>query len=181
MNQLVEMMRGGGKQKTLGLSFTPTKDLSKDECEKLLNWLLMEDILQEGSLQKCISGDAVFILLDFHWTPYSTISYLVQGEKAFVVGKKGSIVVMDFEAKLKEKKRKRTKTINTKKGNVAAADEDGDEDEYNFDGSDFTRLETKNSNEIVEEDLPAVKKRKSGRAQKNPVIVDLDSDDDFQQ
>jgi hypothetical protein len=47
--QLIEMMRGGGKQKTLGLHFTPIKDLNKEECEKLLNWLLMEDILQEGT------------------------------------------------------------------------------------------------------------------------------------
>jgi hypothetical protein len=48
MLQMIEMMRGGGKQKTLGLDYQPIKDLGKDECEKLLNWLLMEDILQEG-------------------------------------------------------------------------------------------------------------------------------------
>ena len=48
MLQLVEMMRGGGKQKTLGLHFQPIKDMNKEDCEKMLNWLLMEDILREG-------------------------------------------------------------------------------------------------------------------------------------
>lgn len=51
MLQLIEMMRGGGKTKTLGLAYQPIKDLSKDECEKLLNWMLMEEILQEGIAQ----------------------------------------------------------------------------------------------------------------------------------
>ncbi len=45
------MMRGGAKTKTLGLTYQPIKELSKDECEKLLNWMLMEEILEEGIVQ----------------------------------------------------------------------------------------------------------------------------------
>jgi len=110
MIQLTEMMRGGGKQKTLGLHFQAIKDLTKDECEKLLNWMLMEDILQE----------------DFHWTPYNTISYLVQGEKASAVRNNRMKVIMDFEETEKKKKRER-KT--TKKSKENEEEDDGSDHE----------------------------------------------------
>jgi hypothetical protein len=48
MTQLIDLCRGLNKKKVAGLEFTPMKELSKDECEVMLNWLLMEGILREG-------------------------------------------------------------------------------------------------------------------------------------
>lgn len=57
-----------------------TPDLLREDCERVVVYLLLEGVLRE----------------DFHFTPYSTISYLVPGPNARLVQKVGKRVFMDF-------------------------------------------------------------------------------------
>lgn len=63
-------------------------DLSREECERVVVNLLLEGVLRE----------------DFHFTPYSTISYLLPGPKAKLVQKAGKKVFMDFRVDSQSKK-----------------------------------------------------------------------------
>ena len=66
LNQLVDCWRGVGKSLPGVKKDHPvSKNLSKDDCEKVVINLLILGVLKE----------------DFHHTPYSTISYLKRGLK----------------------------------------------------------------------------------------------------
>ena len=65
-----------------------TPDLSREDCERVVVYLLLEGVLRE----------------DFHFTPYSTISYLVPGPNAKLVQKVGKRVFMDFRVDSRSQK-----------------------------------------------------------------------------
>ena len=56
-------------------------DLSREDCERVMVDLLLEAVLRE----------------DFHFTPYSTLTYLLPGPKAELVHA-GKQLFMDFRA-----------------------------------------------------------------------------------
>lgn len=63
-------------------------DLSREDCERVVVYLLLEGVLRE----------------DFHFTPYSTISYILAGPNAKLVQKPGKQVFMDFRVDSRFKK-----------------------------------------------------------------------------
>ena len=77
--KLVDAWCGKG-QTSLRMRDVKTPDLSREDCERVVVYLLLEGVLRE----------------DFHFTPYSTISYLVPGPNARLVQKVGKRVFMDF-------------------------------------------------------------------------------------
>ena len=77
--KLVDAWCGKG-QTSLRMRDVKTPDLSREDCERVVVYLLLEGVLRE----------------DFHFTPYSTISYLLPGPNAKLVQKVGKRVFMDF-------------------------------------------------------------------------------------
>jgi len=85
--KLVDAWCGKG-QTSLRMRDVKTPDLSREDCERVVVYLLLEGVLRE----------------DFHFTPYSTISYLVPGPNAKLVQKFGKRVSMDFRVDSSSKK-----------------------------------------------------------------------------
>lgn len=77
-NKLVDAWCGKG-QPSLRVRDLKAPDLSREDCERVIVDLLLEGVLRE----------------DFHFTPYSTISYLLPGPKADLV-RAGKQLYMDF-------------------------------------------------------------------------------------
>lgn len=77
--KLVDAWCGKG-QPSLRMRDVEAPDLSREDCERVIVDLLLEGVLRE----------------DFHFTPYSTISYLLPGPKARLVQAAGKRIFMDF-------------------------------------------------------------------------------------
>ncbi|KAK3703279.1 hypothetical protein QZH41_007004, partial [Actinostola sp. cb2023] len=77
-NKLAEAWKGKGQPSLRVRAVTPPK-LSQDQCERLIVHLLLKGILKE----------------EFHFTPYSTICYVVKGTRAAMVTR-GMRVKMDL-------------------------------------------------------------------------------------
>ena len=77
-NKLVDAWCGKG-QTRLRVREVKAPDLSREDCERVIVDLLLEGVLRE----------------DFHFTPYTTISYLLPGPKAELVHA-GKRLLMDF-------------------------------------------------------------------------------------
>jgi len=92
-NKLVDAWCGKG-QTRLRVREVKAPDLSREDCERVIVDLLLEGVLRE----------------DFHFTPYSTISYLLPGPKAELVHA-GKRLLMDFreDSGLIKTKRKTSK------------------------------------------------------------------------
>lgn len=67
-NKLVEAWKGKGPP-VLRVKEITTPNLTQDQCERLVLHLLLKGFIKE----------------EFHFTPYSTISYLVKGTRADMV------------------------------------------------------------------------------------------------
>ena len=63
-------------------------DLSREDYERVVVHLLLEGVLRE----------------DFHFTPYSTISYVLPGPKARVVQAGAKRIFMDFRPDSRHRK-----------------------------------------------------------------------------
>lgn len=77
-NKLVDAWCGKG-QSNLRVRDVKAPDLSREDCERVIVDMLLEGVLRE----------------DFHFTPYSTISYLLPGPKAGLIHS-GKRLYMDF-------------------------------------------------------------------------------------
>ena len=77
-NKLVDAWCGKGKS-NLRVRDVKTPDMSREDCERVIVDMLLEGVLRE----------------DFHFTPYSTISYLLPGPKAGLIHS-GKRLYMDF-------------------------------------------------------------------------------------
>lgn len=93
--KLVDAWNGKG-QASLRVREIKAPDLSREDCERVIIHLLLEGVLRE----------------DFHFTPYSTISYVLPGSKARVVQSGTKRIFMNFrtnspQKKIKKKTRKR--------------------------------------------------------------------------
>ena len=85
-NKLVDAWFGKG-QTSLRVREVKPPDLMREDCERVIVDMLLEGVLRE----------------DFHFTPYSTISYLLPGPKAELVYA-GKRLFMDFRAESAPKK-----------------------------------------------------------------------------
>lgn len=85
--KLVDAWCGKG-QTSLRMRDIKAPDLSREDCERVVVYLLLEGVLRE----------------DFHFTPYSTISSLLTGPKARLVQKAGKKIFMDFRVDSRSKK-----------------------------------------------------------------------------
>ena len=85
-NKLVDAWFGKG-QTSLRVREVKPPDLTREDCERVIVDMLLEGVLRE----------------DFHFTPYSTISYLLPGPKAEQVYA-GKRLFMDFRAESAPKK-----------------------------------------------------------------------------
>lgn len=85
--KLVDAWCGKG-QTSLRMRDVNPPDLSREDCERVVVYLLLEGVLRE----------------DFHFTPYSTISYILAGPNAKLVRKPGKQVFMDFRVDSRFKK-----------------------------------------------------------------------------
>jgi len=115
-NKLVDLWCGKGKP-NLRVRDVKTPDLSREDCERVIVDMLLEGVLRE----------------DFHFTPYSTISYLLPGPKAGLIHS-GKRLYMDFrddsDSKSTPKKAKKrqsnrpshSKTSNASKSKMAKTD-----------------------------------------------------------
>ena len=85
-NKLVDAWCGKG-QTSLRVREVKPPVLSREDCERVIVDMLLEGVLRE----------------DFHFTPYSTISYLLAGSKAGLVYA-GKRLLMDFRSDSAPKK-----------------------------------------------------------------------------
>jgi len=148
LNQLVDVWRGVGKQ-FAGISKENSvgKEFNRDDCEKIVITLLIQDILKQ----------------DFHHTPYSTISYLKKGFKApNVVNGNEKVFVTFLEVQKKTK---------SKRKNDDKRAEDSENLEFvKFPGEKSTQKKL-NSEKEKGKVSPATQKGK------NRIIDDIEDDD----
>lgn len=85
--KLVDAWNGKG-QASLRVREIKAPDLSREDCERVIIHLLLEGVLRE----------------DFHFTPYSTISYVLPGSKARVVQSGTKRIFMNFRTNSRQKK-----------------------------------------------------------------------------
>lgn len=85
--KLVDAWNGKG-QASLRVREVKAPDLSREDCERVIIHLLLEGVLRE----------------DFHFTPYSTISYVLPGSKARVVQSGTKRIFMNFRTNSPQKK-----------------------------------------------------------------------------
>ena len=85
--KLVDAWNGKG-QASLRVREVKAPDLSREDCERVIIHLLLEGVLRE----------------DFHFTPYSTISYVLPGSKARVLQSGTKRIFMNFRTNSRQKK-----------------------------------------------------------------------------
>ena len=85
--KLVDAWNGKG-QASLRVREVKSPDLSREDCERVIVHLLLEGVLRE----------------DFHFTPYSTISYVLPGSKARVVQSGAKRIFMNLRTNSCQKK-----------------------------------------------------------------------------
>ena len=75
------MRTGQPKLRVAGMKPSP---LSKGNCEKVVVQLMLDQVLKE----------------DFHFTPYTTLCYLLKGPRKNLLLEKNMVVTMDFEEQM---------------------------------------------------------------------------------
>ncbi|KAL9955233.1 hypothetical protein ACROYT_G036526 [Oculina patagonica] len=161
--KLVDAWCGKG-QTSLRMRDVKAPDLSREDCERVIVNLLLEGVLRE----------------DFHFTPYSTISYLLPGPKAKLVQKAGKKVFMDFKVdsrfkKVKQKTSKRSLDSSNMAGKKGALSK-----KNTMEPDKKSTRESIDNSEIVDDDYEDfVSCAKRAKLSTTAHIVESDEDDEL--
>jgi len=159
--KLVDAWCGKG-QTSLRMRDVNPPDLSREDCERVVVYLLLEGVFRE----------------DFHFTPYSTISYILAGPNAKLVRKPGKQVFMDFRVDSRFKKIERKTSKRSLKSSNLSSKSDALSKKSKIElGTKPTREAIDNSSDMVdgnhEEFVSSTKRTKLSTP-----IVESDDDND---
>ncbi|XP_046543863.1 ATP-dependent DNA helicase Q1-like isoform X2 [Haliotis rubra] len=148
--------KGQGSLKVKGLD---TMSISREKAERIVAYMLLHAYLKE----------------DFHFTPYSTISYLLPGAKAGQLRSGISNIAMEFESKVV---RNNSSSSQGKGDNSATPSSSEEPSPANKKGQAKPKLVIVKSLGHVDSggDKQTVKKHNSLTKKRKPVIIDSDED-----
>lgn len=156
--KLVDAWCGKG-QTSLRMRDVKTPDLSREDCERVVVYLLLEGVLRE----------------DFHFTPYSTISYLVPGPNARLVQKVGKRVFMDF--RVDSRSQKKTSKRSLKSSNVSGKSDALSKKSKMEPGTQATREAIDNSSDMVDGDCDDFVSSAKRPKRSSHIVESFDDDD----
>ncbi|CAG2224421.1 RECQL [Mytilus edulis] len=157
--------KGAGSLKVRGLD--PPK-VSRDKLERIIGHMLLQGFIRE----------------DFHFTPYSTISYLVAGAKANLLKSESAKLAVEFLNKRKSLPTQNSNTDNSpssQSDHKPLAKQNDTKPKLvviNSENSKFSNFTGTSTNQSSQDENDFTKTKKSGKLKrKKPVIDDSDSDD----
>ncbi|XP_063399931.1 ATP-dependent DNA helicase Q1-like [Mytilus trossulus] len=157
--------KGAGSLKVRGLD--PPK-VSRDKLERIIGHMLLQGFIRE----------------DFHFTPYSTISYLVAGAKANLLKSESAKLAVEFLNKRKSLPTQNSNTDNSpssQSDHIPPAKQNDTKPKLvviNSENSKFSNFTGTSINQSSQDENDFTKTKKSGKLKrKKPVINDSDSDD----